>query len=206
MRISGGSLRGRTICAPKGLKTRPTSDFLRQVAFNLLGGRILHANVLDLFAGSGAFGLDALSRGADRATFVEQDRAAVAALSANLAALELASRARVVRSSVHTALRRPEGMGEAFDVVFLDPPYGEDVILPTLESLASGNDLGENSFVLVQAFHKAPLPERMGCLHVTRCRRHGESCLALYTKESVCPERLSIPGPSIRSPTATSTS
>ena len=187
MRISGGELRGRTVRAPKGLKTRPTSDFLRQVAFNLLGSRILHAKVLDLFAGSGAFGLDALSRGADRATFVEHDRAAVAALSANLAALELSSRARVVRSPVHAALRTPGGMGEAFDVIFLDPPYGENIVLPTLESLASGKILGENGLVLVQAFHKTPLPERMGCLQLTICRRHGESCLALYTKEPACP-------------------
>ena len=187
MRISGGSLRGRTIRAPRGLKTRPTSDFLRQVAFNLLGERIREANLLDLFAGSGAFGLDALSRGADRVTFVEQDRAAVSALTANLAALGLAARAEVLRGSVSAALRAPEGVGEPFDVVFLDPPYGEDVILPTLESLASGNDLRENGVVLVQAFHKAPLPERVGCLQLTICRRHGESCLALNAKERACP-------------------
>ena len=187
MRISGGSLRGRTICAPKGLKTRPTSDFLRQVAFNLLGERIRRANLLDLFAGSGAFGLDALSRGADRVTFVEEDRAAVAAITANLAALALARRAQVVRGSVAAALRKAEAVGKPFDVVFLDPPYGDDVILPTLESLASGNDISENGVVVVQAFHKAPLPERVGCLQLIVCRRHGENCLALYAKEHACP-------------------
>ena len=187
MRISGGSLRGRTIRAPKGLKTRPTSDFLRQVAFNLLGERVRQARLLDLFAGSGAFGLDALSRGADRVTFVEQGREAVAALTANLAALELTARAQVVHGSVAAALRTRQGWWEPFDLVFLDPPYGEDIVLPTLESLASGGELSENALVLVQAFHKAPLPERVGCLLLTVRRRHGESCLALYTKESACP-------------------
>lgn len=205
MRISGGELRGRTIRAPRGLRTRPTSDFLRQVAFNLLGERIRGACVLDLFAGSGAFGLDTLSRGAEGVTFVEQDRAAVAALTANLAALEIAPRARVLRSSVQAALRRLEGMRAAFDVVFLDPPYAEHVVLPTLETLASGKVLGENGLVLVQGFHKAPLPERMGCLQLTIYRRHGESCLALYTKEPVCPLP-STPELLTPSPTATSTS
>jgi 16S rRNA (guanine(966)-N(2))-methyltransferase RsmD len=187
MRISGGWLRGRTIRAPRGMTTRPTSDFLRQVAFNLLGERIVGAGVLDLYAGSGAFGLDALSRGATRALFVETDPAAVAALRANLQALEVAARARVVHSDVETALRRLARAGERFDVIFLDPPYGAGATAPALESLASGSLLGENGVVLVQAFQKDALPERLGRLTAQRRRRHGESCLTLFAKEPACP-------------------
>jgi 16S rRNA (guanine(966)-N(2))-methyltransferase RsmD len=169
------------------MRTRPTSEFLRQVAFNLLGERIVGAAVLDLYAGSGAFGLDALSRGADRAVFVENDPAAAAALTANVAALEVAARTRVVRGPVDAAIRRLAGAGERFEVIFLDPPYGAGAATPALESLASGILLGENSVVLVQAFHKDALPERLGCLQSRRCRRHGENCLTLFAKEPACP-------------------
>jgi len=187
MRISGGTLRGRTITAPRGETTRPTSDFLRQVAFNILGERIRGVRLLDLYAGSGAFGLEALSRGADGATFVENNPRALAALRANLTALHLADRGQVVARSVEAAVRALAQAGERYDLVFLDPPYTEQAAAPTLEALASGVVLSENALVLVQAFHKSPLPERIGCLLQASRRKHGESCLSLYAREPVCP-------------------
>jgi 16S rRNA (guanine966-N2)-methyltransferase len=185
MRISGGEQRGRTILAPKGMKTRPTSDFLRQVAFNLLGARVVGARVLDLFAGSGAFGLEALSRGAALAAFVEQDRAALRALEGNLALLGLSGRAVVLGRPVLAAL--PElARGEGFDLVFLDPPYRQNLEPSAIEALASGGVLRENALVLVQAFHKTPLADTFRGLRWLKTRRHGENCLILYGKESAC--------------------
>jgi 16S rRNA (guanine966-N2)-methyltransferase len=186
MRISGGELRGRTITAPRGTTTRPTSEFLRQVAFNLLGDAVRGARVLDLYAGCGAFGLEALSRGAEAAIFVEQDRAAVKALRANLAALGLAGRAAVMPAPVRAALT---GLGERagwVDLAFLDPPYGDPGLLPGLEALASGELLRDNALVLVQAFHKGSPPDGVGCLRCVIRRRHGETCLCLYRKEHPC--------------------
>ena len=133
MRITSGALRGRPLAAPPGRTTRPTTDRTRQALFNLTTARLGldGARVLDLFAGSGALGLDALSRGAARAVFVETDAAALRALAENVRALDLAARADVVRADVFSFLRRAT---EAFDLVLADPPYdhGRIADLPAL--------------------------------------------------------------------------
>lgn len=127
MRVVAGQCRGRRLVTPDGKDTRPTTDRVREATFNALGsmGVIDGATVLDLFAGSGALGIEALSRGADHVTFVDHDRAAVAAIQANLDACGLSSRARVEKLDSHRALAGflASSAGQAFDLVFLDPPY-----------------------------------------------------------------------------------
>jgi len=120
MRIVAGTHRGHTIYAPPGLDTRPTSDRVRENAFNIVGP-LDGAVVLDLFAGSGAMGLEALSRGAARAVFVERDPEAVRAIERNLDKLRLT--ARVVRQDVVTALAHEAGSARKYDLVLVDPPY-----------------------------------------------------------------------------------
>jgi 16S rRNA (guanine966-N2)-methyltransferase len=123
MRITGGEYRSRSLRAPKGTTTRPTSDRVREALFSILGS-VAGGHVLDLYAGTGALGLEALSRGARAAVFVERSKEAVAALQANLQALGLASpRARLVVSPVERCAR---SLGdEPFDLVFADPPYAD---------------------------------------------------------------------------------
>jgi len=186
MRISAGEHRGRRLQSVKGKLVRPTSGLLRQAVFNVLGGRILGARVLDLCAGTGSVGLEALSRGAAFATFVEQDRRAVATLRTNLASLGLTARARVIVSDVMLAIRGLGAAGESFDCIFLDPPYAGDLALRCIEMLADGDVLGDNGALVSQAFHKTPLPDQVGLLRRTWRRRHGESSLAVYTKEEAC--------------------
>src|ERR1035438_5062694 len=132
VRIIAGSLRSRTLEAPPGLTTRPTSDRLRETLFNVLAPRIQGAAFLDLYAGSGAVGIEALSRGAASAVFVERAMAALAALRANLASLGIAEGFRIQPGTVTGWLRKAEkrfgagtqaGLSQAFDLVFLDPPY-----------------------------------------------------------------------------------
>ena len=120
MRIIAGTHRGHTIHAPPGLGTRPTSDRVRESIFNIVGP-LDGAEVLDLYAGSGAMGLEALSRGAARATFVERDGDAVRTIERNLDKLRL--KATVVRQDAVTALAREAGTGRKYDLVLLDPPY-----------------------------------------------------------------------------------
>src|ERR1700748_2213418 len=121
VRVIAGSFRSRTLQAPTGLKTRPTSDRLRETLFNVLAPRIEGARFLDLYAGSGAVGIEALSRGAAEAVFVERATPALKALRANLAGLELKESAQVAAGNV-TAFLRNEADAR-FDLVFLDPPY-----------------------------------------------------------------------------------
>jgi len=186
MRISAGEHRGRRLQSVKGKITRPTSDLLRQAVFNVLGDRIQGARVLDLFAGTGSVGLEALSRGAATATFVEKDCRAVATLRSNLASLNLTSRARVIAGDVLPSLRRFQASGETFDCLFLDPPYAGDLAARCIEKLADGALLRENGALVTQAFHKTALPERVGILRRTWRRRYGESSLAVYTREELC--------------------
>lgn len=186
MRISAGEHRGRRLQSVKGRVTRPTSDLLRQAVFNVLRARIQGARVLDLCAGTGSVGLEALSRGAAAATFVEQDRRAVTTLRSNLASLGLTSRARVIASDVLLALRQFKAAGDSFDCIFLDPPYAGDLAVRCIEMLADGAVLRDNGALVTQASYKTPLPEQAGILRQSWRRRYGESSLTVYTKEEVC--------------------
>jgi 16S rRNA (guanine966-N2)-methyltransferase len=186
MRITAGEHRGRRLQSPKGFRTRPTSDLLRQAIFNVVGARIQGARVLDLFAGTGALGLEALSRGATAATFVEQDRTALTSLQANLSNLGLSARARIVPEEALAALAGLARAGEQFDCVFLDPPYAGDLARRCVETLAPGEILSENAVLVVQAFHRTELSPRIGILSQAWRRRYGETRLTLYRKESAC--------------------
>jgi 16S rRNA (guanine(966)-N(2))-methyltransferase RsmD len=179
--------RGRRLQSAKGLRTRPTSDLLRQAMFNVVEARVQGARVLDVFAGTGAVGLEALSRGAAAATFLERDRHALASLRSNLASLDLGSRARVIAGDALVALAGLAAAGEAFDCIFVDPPYGGDLALRCVEVLAPGRLLSENALLVVQAFHKNALPARIETLSRWWDRRYGETRLTVYRKESACP-------------------
>ena len=131
MRVVGGTARGRRLVTPPGDRTRPTTDRVREAVFNALWSRDVldGATVVDLFAGSGALGIEAVSRGAERATFVDRDAAARRAIATNLAACGLADRAEVVAAPVERFLAgaaRPAGEEPAFDLAFCDPPYAFD--------------------------------------------------------------------------------
>ena len=180
MRIIAGALKGRRLVTPKGDTTRPTADQVRIALMDTLMPRLPGARVLDLFAGAGGVGLEALSRGAAEVVFVERDARAVAALRENVAALGVAAAARVKRGDV---LRELEGLyrtGERFDVVFLDPPYDAGLVETTLESLGGGGLLLAEGWVIAQHFTKRAPAERVGSLFAFRTRRFGETTLTFY--------------------------
>lgn len=152
MRIITGAFRGRRLVAPAGTATRPTADRMRQAIFDMLmhapwGGRALleGASVLDAFAGTGAMGLEALSRGAGRAVFMEQDTAALAALRANVAACGAAPNVSILAADV---LRPPAGPAQG--LVFLDPPYGKELLPPALEALRQTGWITKGTIVVAE--------------------------------------------------------
>jgi 16S rRNA (guanine966-N2)-methyltransferase len=176
MRIIAGSRKGHTIRAPKGLDTRPTSDRVREAAFNLIGP-VDGAEVLDLFAGSGAMGMEALSRGAERAVFVESDAEAARAIERNLDRLRLTG-ATVLRRDALSALAAEAGAGRTYDLVLVDPPYErwpelESRLAPYLQSVLSPDGL----LVVETAARTEPqlaLPQRTS-------RRYGAARLTLFS-------------------------
>ena len=155
MRIVAGALKGRAIVAPEGQGTRPTSDRARQAVFNVLEhaswGRPLHGlRVIDLYAGSGALGFEAISRGAVFGLFVETDDAARGAIRENADAYGLMGRTRVHRRSATDLGARPGPVAEAFDIAFLDPPYGKGLGEQTLARLAEGGWLKPGALVVFE--------------------------------------------------------
>jgi 16S rRNA (guanine(966)-N(2))-methyltransferase RsmD len=201
MRIIAGQFRSRTLQAPAGLVTRPTSDRLRETLFNVLAPRIQGAAFLDLYAGSGAVGIEALSRGADYAVFVEKAPTALAALRANLASLGVTEGFRIHPGKVGGWLRKAEkqvGAGarpdpsQAFDLVFLDPPYeAADEYAATLGLLGGAAGMLLNPGALVIAEHRGKggsrgqLEERYGALEHTRLLVQGDAALSFYTVREI---------------------
>jgi 16S rRNA (guanine966-N2)-methyltransferase len=180
MRIISGEARGRRLRAPRGDATRPTADRVRQALFDVLGDATGRA-VLDLFAGTGALGLEALSRGARSAVFVEQASGAVRALRTNVAALGCAGRTRVLRIEARRALRLLEREGARFDWIFLDPPYASPLGEAVLGDLGSGALLAPGGLVVCEHDRRRAPAEDYGALALADRRRWGQTEVSLYT-------------------------
>ena len=179
MRVIAGVAKGRRLRVPKRKGVRPTSEYLREALFDILGSSVHGVHFLDLYAGSGAVGIEALSRGAAEVVFLEQDPACLQVLRANVAMTGLQKR-RVVASDVLRALPRLVRHGEHFDIIFLDPPYGTDLAMRTLGALASGELLRPSGVVIAEHFAKDPLPQAIGMLGRVREKAHGQTVLSFY--------------------------
>jgi 16S rRNA (guanine(966)-N(2))-methyltransferase RsmD len=188
VRIVAGTLGGRVLRAPPGAATRPTSEKVRQALFNILGPPPDDTHVLDLFSGSGALGLEALSRGAASVTFVERGRPALAALRGNIDALGVVAQATIAAVEVARFLAlAPTAQAPVWRWVFLDPPYAADVVTDSLAALPRAR-LTADAVVVVEHAHRAPPPDRAGFLLRTDLRRYGDTELSLYRDASEpCP-------------------
>jgi len=180
MRIIAGTLKGRRLVAPRGPTTRPTADQVRVALMDTLTPWLDGVRFLDLFAGAGGVGLEALSRGAAHATFVERDARAVDALQRNVATLELEKAARVVPEEVRRTLARLERQRERFGVVFLDPPYETELIPGVLAALGTGRLLSPPALVVAQHLTKRTPAGEAGILRAYRTRRFGETTLTFF--------------------------
>jgi len=180
VRIIAGAFKGQQLLTPRGHRTRPTADQVRIALMDTLMPRLSGARFLDLFAGAGGVGLEALSRGAAAAVLVERDPDAIAALRKNLAALRVGREARVLPMDAGRALNRLAADGERFDLVFLDPPYGAGLVEDTLVRLGTGAVITLDAIVIAQHFTKQAPPERVGTLAAYRARRFGETTLTFF--------------------------
>ena len=191
MRIIAGSLRSRSLVAPPGLATRPTSDRLRETLFNVLTPRIEGAAFLDLYAGSGAVGMEALSRGAASVDFVEKAPAALKVLRGNLERLGLTVGFRVHAAAVAAFLRRVASSAPKpgrYEVVFLDPPWdAASEYAATLRLLGSSAAvlLADGALVIAEHRRKEHLEDRYGSLARTRLLEQGDAALSFYAVDSV---------------------
>ena len=176
VRVTGGVLRGFQLAEQGGTRLRPTSARVREAIFNVLATRTEDAAVLDLFAGTGVLGIEALSRGASRAVFVESHRPAARAIVQSLARAELGERGSVVRGALPGAIDSIEG---PFDLILLDPPYDSEQAEPTLSAL--GPLLAGGGLVVYEHRSRYNPPERPLGLVLTDRRVYGDTAVAFFT-------------------------
>jgi 16S rRNA (guanine966-N2)-methyltransferase len=184
MRVIAGKFRSRQLKSIKGMALRPTSDKLRETLFNILGELVVDSRFVDLFAGTGAVGIEALSRGAREAIFVEKHPPAAAIIKKNLEALEIRKGARVLTSDVLQALRRlaeEPAAAVRSEILFLDPPYADEEQYKNVLSFLSGSSLlAENAVVIAEHQRKLDLPEVFGKLERVRVLRQGDAALTFF--------------------------
>jgi len=184
MRVIAGKFRSRQLKSIKGMALRPTSDKLRETLFNILGELVVDSRFVDLFAGTGAVGIEALSRGAREVIFVEKHPPAAAIIKKNLEALEIRKGARVLTSDVLQALRRlaeEPAAAVRSEILFLDPPYADEEQYKNVLSFLSGSSLlAENAVVIAEHQRKLDLPEVFGKLERVRVLRQGDAALTFF--------------------------
>lgn len=185
MRIIAGELRGRRLASPAP-GVRPTSDRIRESLFSRLG-ELRGARVLDLFAGSGALGIEAISRGAEAATFIDRSSRVISVLQKTLAALSIADRSDAIKMNARGAVRRLAEAGARFDLILLDPPYDDfEALAPLLTSIIDGDLLAEGGVVVVESAKRhavAPVLDAIPGLRVESTRTYGDTAIAWLTSD-----------------------
>ncbi len=180
MRIIAGEFKSRLLDFPKTKLTRPITDRGRETVFNIVASLVNGKHVLDLFAGSGSIGFEAISRGALSATFVEQSPTAIRSIEKNIESLGLQNKARVFQGDVLRVIDRLRKKGDTFSAVFVDPPYDKGLVAKTLEKLDESNIVLPFGQVIVGHSSREPLPEVLQNLRITRTKNIGQSRFSFY--------------------------
>jgi 16S rRNA (guanine966-N2)-methyltransferase len=178
LRIIGGSLRGKNLASLSGSAIRPTADRLRESIFNIIAARVPNAVVLDLFAGTGAFGIEALSRYARAAVFIDNSRAAVTVINRNLEMCRLLDRARVILSDITRGLDRIPVPQQRFDLVFMDPPYNRGFVRNGLDLLRRNPCLASGHCLILEHSSHEPLPFDLEGYDLLDQRRYGKTLVS----------------------------
>jgi 16S rRNA (guanine966-N2)-methyltransferase len=188
MRVIAGTHRGRRLYGPRTCVLRPTSDRVREALFSILGNRLRNGRFLDLYAGTGAVGIEAVSRGAEHVTSVESNRDALKLLHQNLELCHIGAEIAVRGQTVQQFLNHPDQWNGPYDIVFADPPYAETSELPSLLTESQTHDLfALDSWLVIEHAAKTDLPMLLGCTQFLRRYRYGDTALSLYFRSPTVP-------------------
>ncbi len=183
MRIISGAFKGRRLRTPAGRSLRPTSDRTREAIFNILYSSIETfggCRVLDLFAGTGALGIEALSRGASSATFVEKEQQALIVLQHNVSTVATPDQYEIICAPVSGAISLLQKRGAQFDLIFMDPPYGKNLVHATLAALAQTTLVAGQGLIVCEHFSRDCLEEHYGQLYRWNTRRYGQTMVSFF--------------------------
>jgi len=180
MRVIAGTAKGFRLVAPRGMVTRPTADRVKEAVFNILAPRVSKAGFLDLYAGSGAMGIEALSRGAQFAIFIESAGLAIKTLRQNLQHTRLAERARVLNMDVMKALSILAAENISFDLAYIDPPYKQGIAFNALIAIGKIRLLVPGGLVLTEVGRREEMAEKVGPMRKIRVAAYGDTAIHIY--------------------------
>jgi 16S rRNA (guanine966-N2)-methyltransferase len=188
MRVIGGERKGRRLIVPKGQAVRPTAARVKESLFNILPHDFTGMRVLDLFAGTGNLSIEALSRGAAKAVLVDASRRSATTIRENLRRLGLTARTEVWVAPAPRALKSLAKRGEIFDMIFLDPPYDQGLVEPSLKRLAGGVLLSDTGTVVAEHSAREAASPRYGSLVLNDQRRYGDTLLSFFKRDTKNPD------------------
>jgi len=181
MRVIAGKAKGRALEAPKGMNTRPITAMMKEALFSMWQFQMRDAAFLDLFAGSGSMGIEAISRGAEKAVFVELDRNAIEVIKRNVKTCKFEQQAIVYKDDVFNRVKLLQAEGETFDIIYMDPPFTVDSIFhPVLEAVAEAHILKEDGVLAIRSLKEKDMPEVMGNLEKFKLKTYGISAIHFY--------------------------
>ena len=182
MRVIAGVARGHNLVAPEGLSTRPTTDRIKETLFNIIAFDLNGCRFLDLFSGSGAIGIEALSRGADKAVFVDSSPVCGKIIEENLKHTKLYPKGRIITGDVLSAVYRLKADNEKFDIIFMDPPYAEGLVEPTLEAIVKSGIADKDCKIIVERGSNTEPPMAEG-LKIYREKEYRTTVISFLTLE-----------------------
>ncbi|SCY85170.1 16S rRNA (guanine(966)-N(2))-methyltransferase RsmD [Alkaliphilus peptidifermentans] len=180
MRIIAGKAKGHRLMPPKGIDIRPTSDRVKESIFNVLQATVIDSIVIDLFSGTGNLGIEALSRGAEKAYLVDQSPQSINVIEENLLKTRQTEFAEVIKSDAVSAIIKLTQIKVRADLIFMDPPYGKDLIIPTLEAISTNGLLKKEGIIVVEHDKDDPPPEVVSELVQYRSKKFGNTCVSFY--------------------------
>lgn len=183
MRIITGIAKGRTIKAPEGINTRPTSDRVKESLFNIISKKIYGAKVLDLFSGTGNLGLEALSRGAEVCTFVENNNSTYKILSSNIENLGFTSNSELFKGDSFDMLETLGKYNKKYDIIFLDPPYSMGLVEKSIQKISRLTILGQDGIIVSECDEKDIISENIYDIKTYRIEKYGRTKIYFWNKE-----------------------
>ncbi len=181
MRIISGEYKGKKLKPPKNKFIRPTSDRVKEAVFNILGSKVLDSLFLDLFAGTGSMGIEALSRGASRAVFVDNNNSSLKIIRENLEMTKLLNKSEIINDSCLNCVNKLKHKYEKFDIIYMDPPYNMENIIQLLEIVINQGLLDREGVLLLEHSKNKQFDERVNDLIKVKQKRYGDTCISFYT-------------------------
>ena len=184
LRVISGMARGNRLKTIKGNTTRPTSDRVKESLFNIIAEYVVDAEVLDLYAGTGNLGIEALSRGAKSAVFVDKSHECSVTIKENLITTKLVEKASIVVNEATNAISILSYQGKKFDIIFLDPPYNKNVIEETLNCIIKNDIIKDNGIIVAERDIDDKVPDELDILKLVRNQKYGDTILSFYKKQA----------------------